>query len=74
MRRAENEAVAIMAGMPGTHRLNRKYSEKAMDIVQDFCDDAQIILINRHLPYMDIETRRRAEQVKAGTYHGQAIK
>lgn len=33
-------------------------------------EEAQIILINRHLPYMTITERRRAEMVKAGTYRG----
>ena len=32
--------------------------------------EAQIILINRHLPNMTITERRRAEMVKAGTYRG----
>ena len=36
--------------------------------------EAQIILINRHLPGMTILERRRAELVKSGKYHGQVVK
>ncbi len=74
MKHAQPEAVSIMKGMPGTHRLGRKFGEKATVIVQAFCDDAQISMINHHQPNMTIMERRRAEMVKAGKYHGQAIK
>ena len=36
--------------------------------------EAQKALINRHWHFMDEETKKRAEAVKAGTYHGQVVK
>ena len=35
--------------------------------------EAQIILINRHIPNMTPTQRKRAEQVKAGTYRGKRV-
>ena len=75
MKHVQPEAAAIMKAMPGTHRLGKKYSERAQDIIQAFNNDAQISLINRHIVLgMSVEDRRRAEQVKAGIYRGLAVK
>ena len=35
--------------------------------------EAQIILINRHEPSMTPTERKRAKQVKAGTYRGKVV-
>lgn len=68
------EAVKIMKGMPGTYTDIDNVSAKLSASIQAFCEDAQISLINRHQPNMNPVERRRAELVKSGQYHGQAIK
>ena len=65
----------IMSGLATSlSKVKKDIGDKALGHIQRYCDDAQITMINRHIPRMTITERRRAEMVKAGIYHGQAIK